>query len=136
MTVEARMDGEAVALLDPEAQTRLRDTLSEEGEPDSARQLLADSIVALTLIGRHPAKLRPAALTIMPANAQTDLHAHGLLEHHDVDRIQWSLTSKGERLAQALADAAPIPDPDAKGQAEEELARLAREAEQELGPFN
>jgi hypothetical protein len=138
------------ALLDPEVQSDLRQALSAPpAQPDAPssgdinlgqyRDLLAETLAALTIAGQYPAELRWVALTLMPRIPREELQGRRLVEY-DPDwpstgrgRVGWRLTSHGERLANVLAAAAPAPTPEADEQAKEALERRIAESEATLG---
>jgi len=124
---------ELVHQLERQSPSRFEDILRDNGFPEELGKLLDDTVAALTIVGMHPAKLRVAALTIMPTTARQDLYAHRLIECHDVDGLSWSLTQIGEGLAQVLAADVPAEDDADRRQAEETFAAILAEANEQLG---
>lgn len=121
-----------VPLLDPQTQDRMRQVLDEHGLGQFA-DLLDETLAALTIIGRHPARLRSSALTIMPVTARSQLHARRLVEDQDADHVLWTLTAKGAEMAGVLAAAAPQLTESDRQHAEEAFERIVAEANEALG---
>jgi hypothetical protein len=132
MTVEAYMD-EPSAVMERETQEGLEHALSTSDLPDGARKLTdQEARLALARLGRHPAKLRTAALAIMPHTPRLILLGAGMIDYEEGDRPRWVLTELGQKAAEALAAATSQLSEQDRQRADADLDALLAEAESEL----
>jgi hypothetical protein len=108
---------EVVDLLDPHTVDRQRRVLKDKGLSRYS-DLHDETLAALTYLGRHPAKLRAATMAIVTTTAREDMYAYRLAEYDDHQRIRWTLTDKGDEIADLLASTVSRPS-----EADEQLAR-------------
>jgi hypothetical protein len=125
---------ELAPLLDHPTQVRLREVAIGTAYPQSEK-LRDESLAVLALLGRQSEDLRGATLSIMPFGLREELAGHRLAAAKDATRIAWDLTSEGTEVARALAASLPKPDPAELQEAEEALAKLLADVQEELGPL-
>jgi hypothetical protein len=121
---------ELAALLEPVAQARFRDALSEQGLA-RYRSLITDEAYAhLAIVGAHPKHLQTLALLVMPYASQVVLDGLEFIERESPESPEWQLTDAGRAVAATLAATLGKTDDDAVRQ---ELAALHAERSRTLG---
>ncbi|MGD0452390.1 MAG: hypothetical protein ABSB69_02225 [Solirubrobacteraceae bacterium] len=124
---------DASAVMDVEVQGKLEHALAHSDLPERAQKLEdREARAALLAVGRHPAKLRTAALSIMPETPRMALLGAGMLIYEGGDRPRWALTKLGEKTADVLAAAMPTLNEPERKRAKTELDTLLVEIDQEL----
>lgn len=127
------------ALLDDRTQAAFRGALNrggETGERTKAENLPRDeTLAALAILGRQPAEIQPATLTIMPIGIRHELLAYGYAEVSDTDEVRCHLTDEGARTASLLAEAIPARE-DEQQEARENLKALLDEVREDVGPID
>lgn len=93
-------------LLDPTVQRQLRGVLDDQDFPE-LHAIGDEAVAALAFVGRHPQRLRSAALALTQAAARAELFAYRLADRDPSGQEAWRLTPVGTNLAESLARKVP-----------------------------
>jgi len=125
---------ELVAALDHETQGEFREVLVQHGL-ERLGGMRDETVAALASLGRHPANLRRATLSVMPLGIRNELDAFRLVEPRSADGLAWKLTPLGDEAASLLAEKLPALDEATQARAKASLAERRAEIEEKLGPL-